>query len=183
MLNVFLVALIPIFVVLGVLLILLSHYLETSSGMPGSKVIEMDLHHLTPESKPLFDPIRKLTGRPDYLVKNNQHIIPVEIKKGQQVFQPYDSHIYQLAAYLSLVESTYGKRPSYGILHYKNSQSGDHRSSTTYAIDNTNEMQKRLDIIIQEMRNLEQGEQVMRSHHSPKRCSGCGYRSFCDQRL
>jgi CRISPR-associated exonuclease Cas4 len=183
MLLTYLVALILIFLVFGILILLFSKYLETSSGIPSGKIIEIDLHHLTPESKPMFDPIRKLTGRPDYLVENNKQIIPVEIKKGQQVIQPYQSHIYQLAAYLSLVESTYGKRPSFGILHYNTGKAGDRNQGVTYAIDNTPEMQKRLDVIIQEIRKIEQTEQVNRSHYSPKRCSGCGYRSLCDQRL
>ena len=43
-----------------------------------------------------------------------------------------NSHIYQLASYCLLVEKTYGKRPPYGIIHYKDQD---------FAIDYTQELE------------------------------------------
>ena len=53
--------------------------------------------------KPLYDPVIGLTGRPDYLVKKGKDIIPVEVKTSRTPEAPYDSHIFQLAAYCLLV--------------------------------------------------------------------------------
>ena len=44
--------------------------------------------------------------------------IPVEVKTGRTPAAPHDAHIFQLAVYCLLVEKTYGKRPSHGIIHY-----------------------------------------------------------------
>ena len=87
------------------------------AGLPGGRVIYTDTGGWGAVERPLYYPPLKLTGKPDYLVRQNGIIIPVEVKSGRAPESPYDSHIFQLASYCLLVEKTYNKRPPYGIIH------------------------------------------------------------------
>lgn len=147
---------------------------QKSAGLPGGRVISSDTHQWGPVTEPLYDPRNGLTGKPDYLVQQGNHLIPVEVKSSQVSAAPYDAHIFQLAAYCMLVESVYGKRPPHGILHYPN---------RTFAVDYTAELEAALLDILDEMRVLERRKGVARSHDEPGRCRGCGYRQICDEKL
>lgn len=59
-----------------------------------------------------------LVGKPDYVVKMGEELIPVEVKTGRTPITPYESHILQLAAYCHLVHEHFGARPRYGIVKY-----------------------------------------------------------------
>jgi CRISPR-associated exonuclease Cas4 len=145
-----------------------------ASGLPAGRIIYADTRRWNPVEEPLFHRGLSLTGRPDYLVQQGNQIIPVEVKSARINGDPYDSHIFQLAAYCLLVENAYGKRPSYGILHYPN---------RTYAVDFTSGLEKALLDLLEEIRSQDQRQEVSRSHQSPARCSRCGFRSICDQVL
>lgn len=145
-----------------------------SAGLPGGRIIYTDTRAWGAVDKPLYDPASGLTGKPDYLVDQGDRIIPVEVKSGRVKDGPYDSHIYQLAAYCLLVDRTYGKRPPYGILHYPNG---------TYAVDYTTALENSLLDVIEEMRAQERRKEVDRSHNEAARCQACGYRHICDQQI
>ena len=162
---------------LALALLYLSARLRKSSGVPGGRIIYTDTRGWGPVEKPLYVSNLGLTGKPDYLVDSDDHkgtIIPVEVKSARIDHTPYDSHIYQLAAYAYLVEQVYGKRPPYGILHYSN---------RTFAVDYTKELETRLLELIAEMRSHNTRKSIERSHNSPARCARCGYRSICEQRI
>ena len=93
---------------------------QKEAGLPGGRVIYTDTRGWGKLERPLYNDLLGLTGKPDYLVQEKGQIIPVEVKSGRAPESPYDSHIYQLAAYCLLVEKSYGKRPPYGIIHYEN---------------------------------------------------------------
>ena len=143
-------------------------------GLPGGRVVYTDTRAWGPVEKPLYDPHLELTGKPDYLVEHGEFIIPIEVKSGRAPAEPYDTHIFQLAAYCRLVEQSMGKRPPYGILHYSNQ---------TFAIDYTPELESALLDILAQMRIQERRGEADRSHDQPGRCAHCGYRQHCDQRL
>jgi CRISPR-associated exonuclease Cas4 len=124
--------------------------------------------------EPLYDRRLGLTGKPDYLIKQDKKIIPVEVKSSVITQAPYDSHIFQIAAYCYLVQHSFGERPSHGIIHYPN---------RTYRIPYTPELENALIDLIIEMRRNGQRTSLSRSHQSERRCSRCGYRTICDQRL
>jgi CRISPR-associated exonuclease Cas4 len=115
-----------------------------------------------------------LTGKPDYLVEQNGKIIPVEVKSGRAPEAPYDSHIYQLAAYCLLVEKTYHTRPPYGIIHYENRD---------FSVDYTHDLENALVDLLVEIQRDTHKKNVPRSHEQPARCAKCGYRNVCDERL
>jgi CRISPR-associated exonuclease Cas4 len=144
------------------------------AGLPGGRIIYTDTRAWGEVEKPLYDARLGLTGKPDYLVEKNGQIIPVEVKSGRAPDAPYDSHIFQIAAYCLLVERGMGKRPPYGILHY---------SDRDFAVDYTRDLENQLLDTLAEMRRDESRTAVARSHEVPPRCSRCGYRDLCDQKL
>ncbi len=160
--------------VIGLVLLWLSNRQRKQSGLPGGRVVYTDTRAWGALEKPLFDHTIDLTGKPDYLVEQNGQLIPVEVKTGRTPEAPYDSHIFQVAAYCRLVEKTYAKRPPYGIIHYP------HRD---FAVDYTLELESALLDQLADMRRDEMRRDVLRSHEDPARCRSCGFRKICDQRL
>jgi CRISPR-associated exonuclease Cas4 len=145
-----------------------------AAGLPGGRLIYTDTRGWGKLEKPLFYSALELTGKPDYLIEKNGQIIPVEVKSGRAPEAPYDSHIYQLAAYCLLVEKTYRKRPPYGIIHYNNRD---------FALDYTRELEESLLDLLADMKRDEHKHDVPRSHEQAARCAKCGFRKVCDQRL
>jgi CRISPR-associated exonuclease Cas4 len=144
------------------------------AGLPGGRVIYTDTRGWGKLERPLYDQLLGLTGKPDYLVQQNGRIIPVEVKSGRAPEAPYDSHIYQLAAYCLLVEKNYGKRPPYGIIHY---------NDRDFAVDYTPELESSLLDLLADMRRDEMKREVDRSHEQAGRCARCGFKNVCDQSL
>ncbi len=160
--------------VLAVLFFWRSNRQRGEAGLPGGRVIYTDTRGWGKLERPLYDQVLGLVGKPDYLVQQNGQTIPVEVKSGRAPEAPYDSHIYQLAAYCLLVEKNYGKRPSHGIIHYVNRD---------FSVDYTRELESALLDLLAEMRRDETRTDVARSHEQPARCLHCGFRSVCDQKL
>ena len=164
--------------ILLILLALLIFWQSTrqrkEAGLPGGRIIYTDTGGWGKLERPLYDGALGLTGKPDYLVQQNGRIIPVEVKSGRAPEAPYDSHIYQLAAYCLLVEKTYGKRPPYGIVHY---------NDRDFAVDFTPELEASLLDLLAEMRRDETRADVDRSHEQAARCARCGFRKRCDRSL
>ena len=144
------------------------------AGLPGGRVVYSDTRAWGAVEKPLFDVQLGLSGKPDYLVEQNGKFIPVEVKTGRTPEAPYDSHIFQVAVYCLLVQKTYGKRPTHGILHYPNRD---------FAVDYTPELESTLLDLLTEIRRAERRPDVKRSHNDERRCRQCGFRKGCDQKL
>ena len=144
------------------------------TGLPGGRVIYNDTRGWGKLEKPLFDPVLDLTGRLDYLVEQGDLLIPVEVKTGRTPQAPYDSHIFQLAAYCLLVERALGKRPTRGIVKYP---------QRSFSVDYTTALEAALLDLLAEIRIYIRKRTVARSHDSPARCGGCGFRAICDQRI
>lgn len=166
---------------IAVLLLVLALYFfwqsskrRKAAGLPGGRVIYADTSQWGEVTEALYDPAAGLTGKPDYLVRQGKKVIPVEVKSGRVPDAPYDSHIFQVAAYCFLVEKEFGQRPPYGIIHY---------GSRSFAVDYTKELELMLMELVSEMRRMERWKNVARSHEHAARCHGCGVGHVCDQRL
>lgn len=159
---------------LGLFLFWQSHLQRRASGLPAGRVIYTDTGGWNKVEKPLYHPDFGLTGKPDYIVKKGSAYIPVEVKSGWAPSTPYESHVFQLAAYCLLVEYSTHQRPPYGILQYRN---------RTIAIDYTPELENSLLDLLNEMRSQTRRGEADRSHDEPARCARCGYRAICEQRL
>jgi CRISPR-associated exonuclease Cas4 len=147
---------------------------QRSAGLPGGKIIYSDTKDWGNVDKPFYDPMLGLTGKPDYVVKKRNQLIPVEVKSSRVTESPYDSHIFQLAAYCYLIEQKTGNRPQYGILHYP---------SRTFRVDYTQKLESALLDLISDIRYQERRTTVNRSHEVQQRCANCGYQENCNQSL
>lgn len=168
-----------LFILIACLLLWLAVRQRKSSGLPGGRIIYADTSRWSAVDKPLYAKAIGLTGKPDYLVKQGRHIIPIEVKTSSSGQIPYDSHIYQLAAYCLLVMHCYGQRPPYGILHYAEGKQPDR----TFAIDFTPTLEASVLEMISEIQAISLRKGVDRSHEIPARCNRCGFRRLCDQHL
>ena len=163
-----------LFIITAGVLLWQSSRQRAQAGLPGGRIVYTDTRAWGRTEKPLFSGELGLTGKPDYLVQQDGVVIPVEVKSGRTPDAPYDSHIFQVAAYCLLVDKTYGKRPPHGIIHY---------SSRDFAVDYTPQLESALLDQLAEIHRDETRANVRRSHEDPARCRKCGFRRVCDQSL
>jgi len=160
---------------LGLTALLAAVFLRRASGVPAGQIIFDDAGNWQRNEKPLFSTRYRLTGKPDYLVREGKQVIPVEVKSTSlRGRKPYSSHIMQLAVYCLLVEDVMGVRPGYGILKYAN---------TTVRITYSDDLRADLLAILRDIRRARSEKYIPRSHSEPKRCRFCGYRDVCGEDL
>lgn len=150
--------------------------LYSDTGFPVGRTGEIITSHGERVEKALTSRRYHLTGRPDYLVKTAEGVVPIEAKSAKCPAngRPYDSHIMQLMAYCLLVEDALEERVPYGIIRYRDCE---------LAIDYTPEMKEDLLALLEEMRAARRAEDVHRSHEDPRRCAGCSMLEACDEAL
>ena len=158
----------------GIGLLLLAMRQRRRSGLPEGRVVYADPGLWGKPERPFYSAALGLTGKPDYILTQHGVTYPVEVKSGWAPPAPYDSHIYQLAAYCLLIEDTTNQPPPYGLLKYRN---------RTFAIDYTPAMEHAVLEVVDEIRRQKTRGEALRSHQEPRRCARCGYRHTCDQRL
>ena len=160
---------------LAVLVWLLARLARGRTGLPPGEVLYSDTGGWSRVERPLFSSALQLTGKPDYLVRQRQAVIPVEVKSGQAPpGGPHPGHKYQLAAYCALVAEAYGRRPDYGLIQY---------ADLTLAVNYTHELEAELHALLDDMRAGADSDDVPRSHQSPGRCRACGFLEVCDSHL
>jgi CRISPR-associated exonuclease Cas4 len=115
-----------------------------------------------------------LSGRPDYVIRLRDNLIPVEEKTGRTPRGPLFSHILQVAAYCLLIEETSGKPPPYGLLKYP-----EHEHEIEYNDDLKKVLLQKLD----EMRVILVTKEAHRNHDRPGKCISCSRRQVCPERL
>jgi CRISPR-associated exonuclease Cas4 len=154
----------------------LGRRMRVDAGLPiNARVVYSDTGAWKKVEKALFSRRYLLTGKPDYLVQDESGArIPIEVKPNRVAAEPRVSDTMQLAAYGLLVEETFGTRPSYGLLKYRD---------TVFQIEFTDELRGQLFDLLKEMRRDLSAEDVARSHMDARRCRGCGYRAECGQEL
>jgi CRISPR-associated exonuclease Cas4 len=164
-----------ILLILAVLVWLLARRARGATGLPAGVVVYTDSGGWARVEKPLFSAGLQLTGKPDYLVRQGEAVIPVEVKSGPAPADgPRPGHVYQLAAYCALVEEAYGHRPDYGLIQY---------ADQTLAVDYTDALEAELLELLDDIRADAEADEVERSHNSPARCAACGFRDVCDEAL
>ena len=115
-----------------------------------------------------------LSGRPDAVVLDGEHHIPVEIKTGRVPRGPLFSHILQVVAYCVLLEEEYGKAPPYGVIRY-----GD----VSYEIEYNEDQRKLILQKLADMRAAIKKGEAHRNHNRPGKCVHCSRRAVCPERL
>lgn len=168
-------ALALIFLFFGWLSLRRAGRLHQESGLPTGRLVYTDTRRdWHPPAQPFYSATYRLVGKPDYLVKTSDGLIPVEVKSADAPKIPYLGHLLQLAAYCLLVEENTGRTPSHGLLKY---------ADALYEVDFTPELRRELLDTLAEMRQARLAKNVSRSHTQPNKCSACGYRYTCDENL
>lgn len=161
-------------IVVALLLFVLSRWLRRQTGLPHGRVIYSDAGAWQRNDQSLFSAQHQLVGKPDYLVRTDQGIVPVEVKSSRAPAQPRPGHVLQLAAYCLLVEEALGERAPHGIIQYADRQ---------FAVDYTPALRSKLFSVMDEMRAALADGDAHRNHADARRCAACGVREACDERL
>ena len=148
---------------------------QEQTGLPAGQVLYSDSGVWHANAEPLYAADVRLAGKPDYLVEQHDGlIIPVEVKSARAPQEPWPGHVLQLMAYCLLVESTYGVRPTHGILQYQD---------RAFAIEYTFTLEQDLLQTLDDLRRDQHAEEVYRDHEDGRRCRSCGFREMCPERL
>lgn len=135
-------------------------------GIPTGTLLYSDL---TTPAEPFFSRRLQLAGKPDYVLRQDEHLVPVEVKTGHHT-HPQPSHVLQLAAYCQLLEDTSGEFIPYGILILNN-------QSTQIPFDPG--LRFSLEQTLERMRRILRTGHVTLNHHDPHRCVRCSQREHC----
>ena len=183
--------LVVIFILLVIALssILAARKLASRSGLPAGELVYSDTGYPTgrispavlneqgeKQERPLVSRRYGLSGRPDYLVRTSEGIVPVEAKstKCPADGRAYDSHVMQLAAYCLLVEDVLEASVPYGIIRY---------ADDVVVVDYTYDLRDSLIALLQEMKDAREACEVHRSHEDARRCSRCSMLKICEEAL
>lgn len=98
------------------LIFFIVNFLIKNDGSIGQEHISIDTG-INP-GMTLYSTSLNLLGRPDYLIKEKDIVVPVEVKTGSTPKYPYQNHVAQLMAYCLLVEENFGVKPTHGYLRY-----------------------------------------------------------------
>ena len=117
-----------------------------------------------------------LIGRPDYLVRVENGIAPVELKSGKapRSGRPYDGHLLQLAAYCLLMEDVCQACVPFGVLEYED---------RSIPVEYTSSLREDLLNLLEEMRAAKCLGEPHINHNSPGKCRSCGFREVCGESL
>lgn len=160
---------------LGLALLLLgaAWRLRRTTGLPWRAVAYNDSGWQVVE-RPLVAREYGLVGKPDYVLRAQGGLVPVEVKPSRQAPAPYASDLMQLAAYCLLVEATTGQAPRYGLLRY---------ATQTFKMPYTATVRRELLDTLRCMAAERGAHDVARSHHERARCRGCGFAATCSDVL
>lgn len=158
----------------GIALLIRARRRRAELGLPPGEVVYQDT--LARLDETLFSRRYRLAGRPDYLLRDGDWLIPVEVKTGRAPNYPYPGQVMQCVAYCMLVEEHFGVRPPYGIILFE-------QSGKQFYIDFTSEAEGTLVETLHAMRQRLRQLEVHRSHDNPMICAACGYRHRCEERL
>ena len=132
---------------------------------------------LTEETPVLKSRKYNLAGRPDYMIKEDDLRIPVEVKTGRRPKAPFFSHVLQIGAYCLLSEETFQSSPSHGQIRY-GFESKPHNVEWEPKLK-TLVLEK-----IEEMNDILKGRtKAHRNHKRVGKCNNCSRRKGCPERL
>ena len=158
---------------LGLLLLWLSTGQRRRSGLPAGRIVYEDVGMGTSPGA-LVSERYMLVGKPDYLIKRGEVLIPVEVKSRRAPIKPYRAHRFQLLAYCLLVEESSGHAPPYGVLRYQ-----DREFEIAYDEKSREDLLR----LLEEIRGASTAVAPLPQHDNPAKCAHCPYRDICDARL
>jgi len=160
--------------IIVILLWWVAQRMRQQTGLPWATTLASDVNDALPFQETLIAHEYGLLGKPDYLLKRREGLIPVEVKPTRRAKKPFESDMMQLAAYCLLVETCLGSRPPYGLLRYANH---------TFRVDYDDTLRADILTVIAAMHTARHHSDGDRNHHTRSRCRGCGFATQCDQSL
>ncbi len=145
-----------------------------TTGLPVGRVVYSDAGAWQHCDQALFSARLGLAGKPDYIVRENGQLIPVEVKPGRDASQPYRSDVLQLAAYCLLIEEKTSTLPGYGYLRYRHE---------TFRLAWSDELRAQVLTQLAQMREDLDARDVLPNHAEVRRCRNCGHRDRCQRRI
>jgi CRISPR-associated exonuclease Cas4 len=139
---------------------------KESFGIPDGRIIYSDL---SVPAAPIFSKRSRLIGKPDYIVRKENHYIPVEVKSGGKL-HPHQSQVLQLAAYCQILEDTSEVFVPEGILVYNN---------IPYTIPYDPKLRFELEALMKTMRTSLRNGVAQRNHQDSGRCRRCSMKRYC----
>ena len=158
----------------GILLCVVGSLLRQQVGLPVGTVVSSDTGYERVPGVALVSHGLRLAGKPDFLIRTKEGLIPVEEKSSlAPVSGPYLSQLVQLGVYLILVEENYG-RVAYGVLKYRD---------RSVRVEFTQDLRQRVLGLLAELKRAERTavEVVSRSHNSASKCRRCGFYDVCNR--
>ena len=132
---------------------------------------------LTRETPVLKSAKFNLAGRPDYLIKDKEQRIPVEVKTGRRPKAPFFSHVLQIGAYCLLSEETFGVKPSHGQIRYG-------FENEPHEVKWDSNLKGLVNEKLEEMNDILKGKmEAHRNHKRVGKCNNCSRRKGCPERL
>jgi CRISPR-associated exonuclease Cas4 len=160
--------------VLALVLLVLSGRLRAQSGLPEGQVVYSDTGAWTRNERVLVSKRHGLSGKPDYLIKTRQEVIPVELKSGPAPRAPRPGHVLQLGAYCLLVEDVMRETVRRGVIRYDDEQ---------FELEFDAALRTSVLDTLADMRADLAAGGAERSHADARRCRSCGVRQACDEAL
>ena len=144
--------------------------------LPTRDILYADVGSAFPQPAPLTCKRYRLTGKPDYLVRVKDGVVPVELKSSPSPSsgRPYDGHLFQLAAYCLLVEDVCRVSVPYGLIRYED---------RTVRVVYTPSLRASLLALLDEILTAKHGGEYHINHNQPSKCRSCGFRSVCGEGL
>ena len=132
---------------------------------------------LTKETPVLKSKNYNLAGRPDYLIKEGDMRIPVEVKTGRRPKAPFFSHVLQIGAYCLLSEETFVSKPRCGQIRYG-------FENEPHEVKWDSDLKVLVKEKLEEMNDILKGNmEAHRNHKRVGKCNSCSRRKGCPERL
>ena len=168
----------PVLIALAAIALVLWLFLRgiaRDKGLPESEIVYSDTDAERLE-RALVSHRYELTGKPDYIVRAKVGTFPLEVKSRRCGTGPRDSELAQVWAYCLLVEEEMGAPVRFGVLQY---------ADRKWPVPFGDRERQALLATLQEMRELEGGADVRRSHNHAGKCRSCGFNpsGVCGQAL
>jgi hypothetical protein len=170
---------VAVLVAVATTLLIVAAWLASRNGVrAAAPILGSDVGVAGVASLPLLeDPVTRIRGRPDYLVRERRRrfVYPIELKPTRSSATLYDSDALQLAAYMLLTEAQYGAQfAGYGIVRYRSSE---------FRVAFTPELRRRCIAAAEGVRAARAAADVHRSHEVAAKCGVCAVRGACSEVL
>ncbi|MEM3927890.1 MAG: CRISPR-associated protein Cas4 [Archaeoglobaceae archaeon] len=153
-----------------VLIFVLVVYLFLERRTLRGKIVYSDVIR---SEKPLYSKTLAIAGKPDFILRRGDKLIPVEYKSSKKPRKLYRSHVLQLAAYCWLIEENYNVKCPFGYIVY---------GKKKFKVKYDDGLRKELMNTVGQMRDfLKLSLEEASRRKNEKRCKSCLLKESCEK--